>query len=71
MTARPASPPGSPAMAGVTMSEHTGDGRWTVVERGRIVPDGSYEPAGRRADDASAGFGSSGSGSAGSVSSRW
>ncbi|MGH4026537.1 MAG: hypothetical protein ACRDRV_18330 [Pseudonocardiaceae bacterium] len=49
----------------VTVSEHAGDGQWTVVERGRIVPDGSYEPAGGRADDASTGFGSSGSGSAG------
>ena len=47
----------------VTVSEHAGDGQWTVVERGRIVPDGSYEPAGGRADDASTGFGSSGSGS--------
>ncbi|HEX2298395.1 MAG TPA: DUF6802 family protein [Pseudonocardiaceae bacterium] len=47
----------------VTVSEHAGDGQWTVVERGRLVPDGSYHPAGERADDASTGFGSSGSGS--------
>lgn len=51
----------------VTVSEHAGDGQWTVVERGQIVPDGSYEPAVGRADDASTGFGSSGAGSAGSM----
>lgn len=55
----------------VTVSEHAGDGQWTVVERGRIVPDGTYEPAGGRADDASTGFGSSGPGSSGSGSSGW
>lgn len=51
----------------VTVSEHVGDGQWTVVERGQIVPDGSYERTGERADDASLGFGSSGSGTAGSA----
>jgi hypothetical protein len=53
----------------VTVSEHIGDGQWTVVERGRIIPDGSYQPAGGRADDASTGFGAAGCGSSGSGSS--
>ncbi|MGH3903965.1 MAG: DUF6802 family protein [Pseudonocardiaceae bacterium] len=44
----------------VTVSEHVGDGQWTVVERGRLIPDGSYERADGRADDTSAGFDSPG-----------
>ncbi|MGH3658633.1 MAG: DUF6802 family protein, partial [Micromonosporaceae bacterium] len=52
----------------VTVSEHVGDGQWTVVERGQIIPDGSYERADGRADDASAGFDSPGSASSGSAS---
>ncbi|MFN2496800.1 MAG: hypothetical protein ABR608_12960 [Pseudonocardiaceae bacterium] len=49
----------------ITVSEHTGDGQWTVLEHGRLGHDGSAE----RADDASVGFASSGSDSAGSSSS--
>lgn len=54
----------------ITVSEHAGDGRWTVVERGRLDADGYHEGPSARADDASTGFGSasSGSGSAGSTS---
>lgn len=51
----------------VTVSEHVGDGQWTVVERGQIIPDGSYERADGRADDASAGFDSPGSASSASA----
>lgn len=53
----------------ITVSEHLGDGAWTVVERGRLVPDGSYQRTGERADDASIGFDPPASGSSGSQSS--
>lgn len=51
----------------ITVSEHTGDGQWTVVERSRLGGDGPSAPADLpvRADDASVGFASSSSDSAG------
>lgn len=54
----------------VTVSEHVGDGQWTVVEHGRLGADGVDEGTSARADDSSTGFGSasSGSGSAGATS---
>jgi hypothetical protein len=48
----------------VTVSEHTSDSQWTVVERGWLGSAGGTD----RADDASVGFASSGSDSAGSAS---
>lgn len=53
----------------ITVSEHLGDGAWTVVERGRLVPDGSYQRTGERADDALTGFAPPASASSGSQSS--
>ena len=35
----------------VTVAEYVGDGEWTVVERGRIDGEGSYQSTDARADD--------------------
>ena len=53
----------------IIVSEHVGDGQWTVVEQSQLDADDRAEPTSPRADDASTGFGSasSGSGSAGAT----
>jgi len=35
----------------VTVAEHVGDGEWTVIERGRIGGDGSYQRTDAQAED--------------------